>query len=64
MASSLWRVMQLIEANRHWAEQLEISASTADPAVAARLADIAHERREFADKVYDLFQRNEAVPAG
>lgn len=59
MASRLWRVMQIIESNRHWAEQLEAAAETADPALAPMLVDIAVQRREFADQVYDLFRSSD-----
>jgi hypothetical protein len=56
MASRLWRVMQIIEANRYWAEQLDAAASTADPTMAPLLADIADQRREFAEQIYELFR--------
>jgi hypothetical protein len=56
MASALWRVMQVIETNRHLAEQLETAASTADPALAPALADVAAQRRKFADEIYDQYR--------
>jgi hypothetical protein len=52
MASSLWLVMQVIESNRHSAEQLETAASTADPALAVLLNEIAAESRRFADEIH------------
>jgi hypothetical protein len=64
MASRLWRVMQIIESNRHWAEQLEAAAATADPTLAPMLVDIAEQRREFAEQVYELFQGSQGAPAG
>ena len=64
MASRLWRVMQIIETNRHWAEQLEAAAAAADPALAPMLVDIAAQRREFAEQVYEFFRSSEGAPAG
>jgi hypothetical protein len=61
MASALWRVMQLIEANRHLAEQLETAASTADPALAPELTDVAAQRRRFANEIYDQYRRDEVM---
>ena len=59
MASTLWRVMQLIEANRHLAEQLETAASKADLALAPALTDVAAQRRRIADEIYDQYRRDE-----
>jgi hypothetical protein len=64
MASRLWRVMQIIEANRHWAEQLEAAAAAADPTLAPMLVDIAVQRREFAEQVYELYRGSEGAPVG
>lgn len=62
MASSLWLVMQVIEVNRHCAEQLETAASTADPVLAPLLSDIADQSRRFADEVYEAVKTGGAVP--
>jgi hypothetical protein len=56
MASNLWLVMQVIEANRHSAEQLETAASTADPRLAPILSKIAAQSRRFADEVYEALK--------
>ena len=63
MASSLWLVMQVIEANRHSAEQLETAASTADPRLAPILSQIAAQSRRFADEVYEAMKSG-SVTAG
>jgi hypothetical protein len=52
MAKSLWLVMQVIETNRHSAEQLETAAAMADPDVASLLNEIAAQSRRFADEIY------------
>ena len=64
MASRLWRTMQIIEANRHRAEQLEAAASTAHPAVAPVLTGIAVQHRAFADRIYALFRGERTAPEG
>jgi hypothetical protein len=56
MASSLWLVMQVIETNRHSAEQLETAASTADPNLARLLTEIASQSRRFADQIYEAMK--------
>jgi hypothetical protein len=61
MASTLWRVMQLIEANRHLAEQLDAAATTADPVRAPVLAGMAVERRTIAEEIYDQYRREGTV---
>jgi hypothetical protein len=60
MASSLWLVMQVIEANRHCAEQLESAASTADPVLAPLLTEIAVQSRRFADEIYETMNSESA----
>ena len=57
MASKLWHAMQLIESNRHVAEQLEIASSTADPALASLLADVARRRRKIAEEMNEQYRR-------
>ena len=64
MANTLWVVMQVIEANRHCAEQLEAAASTADPIHAPLLSQIAAESRRFADEIYEVVQSGRPLPAG
>lgn len=59
--SALWRVMQLIEANRHLAERLETAALTADAATAPVLARAADQRRRLADEIYDRYRCDGAV---
>ncbi len=59
MAITLWQAMQLVEANRHRAEQLEDAASTASPDLSALLTAAAVQRREIADQIYALWQERE-----
>ena len=59
MAITLWQAMQLVEANRHRAEQLEDAASTASPDLSALLIAAAVQRREIADQIYALWQERE-----
>jgi hypothetical protein len=61
MASILWRVMQLIEANRHLAEQLETAASRADLGAAPTLSDVAAQRRRIAEEIYAQYRRDGVV---
>jgi hypothetical protein len=61
MASRLWLVMQLIEANRHSAERLETAASTADANLAPLLNEIAAQSRRFADEIYEAVQSGSAA---
>ena len=61
MARSLWLVMQVIETNRHSAEQLETAASTADPDVASLLNEIAAQSRRFADEIYAAMKSGNAA---
>jgi hypothetical protein len=58
MASTLWRVMQIIEANRHVADQLDAAASTADAALSPVLAGMAVQRRTIAEQIYDQYLRD------
>jgi hypothetical protein len=55
--------MQVIEANRHSAEQLESAASTADPRLAPILSQIAAQSRRFADEIYAAMKSG-SVTAG
>ena len=59
MAITLWQAMQLVEANRHRAEQLEDAASTASPDLSALLIAAAAQRREIAEQIYALWQERE-----
>ena len=61
MASSLWLVMQVIESNRHSAEQLETAASTADPGLAPLLTEIAAQSRRFADEIHKAVKSGSAA---
>jgi hypothetical protein len=61
MASNLWLVMQVIEANRHSAEQLETAAATADPDLAPVLNAIAAQSRRFADEIYAAMKSGAAA---
>jgi hypothetical protein len=61
MASTLWRAMQLIEANRHMSDQLDTAASTADSELAPALAGLAVQRRKIADEIYDQYRRDGSV---
>jgi len=64
MTTKVWQVMQQIEAHRHRAERLEAAASTASPLSAALLSDIAHQRREIAERLYALWRAGEMESAG
>ena len=59
MAITLWQAMQLVEANRHRAEQLEDAASTASADLGAILVAAAAQRREIAEQIYALWQERE-----
>jgi hypothetical protein len=59
MATTLWQVMQLVEANRHGADQLEEAASRASADLSALLSAAAVRRREIADQIYALWQNRE-----
>jgi hypothetical protein len=61
MARSLWLVMQVIETNRHSAEQLETAAAIADPDVASLLNEIAAQSRRFADEIYEAMKSGNAA---
>jgi hypothetical protein len=61
MARSLWLVMQVIETNRHSAEQLETAAAMADPDVASLLNEVAAQSRRFADEIYEAIKCGNAA---
>jgi hypothetical protein len=59
-----WRVMQLVEANRHRAEQLEAAARRCIYGNAELLIRLARQRREIAEQAYDLWLRGRGEGAG